>query len=248
MIIGSNIIKHEKVSSTNTLAAVLCREGNLPEGTVITAEWQENGKGQQGNTWESAPGKNLLFSVILYPSSIKADEQFYILQVIALGVYDAISEFTGEVKIKWPNDIYVRDDKIAGILIENSVMGNSIKNSVAGIGININQDRFLSDAPNPVSLKMITGSEHDRERIFRQVCQKTDARYEMLKAGKKEALMADYKGALYRMLRWHRFRDYSGEFSGMIEDVTSSGLLVVRKKEGTVKQYAFKEIEYVIGN
>ena len=248
MIIGSNIIRHEKVSSTNSVAAVMCREGNLPEGTVITAEWQESGKGQQGNTWESAPAKNLLFSIILYPTSIKADGQFYILQVIALGVYDALAGLTGDVKIKWPNDIYVRDDKIAGILIENSVMGNSIKNSIAGIGINVNQDKFLSDAPNPVSLKIITGSDYDRDLIFRSVCQKIEARYEMLKSGKKESLMADYKGALYRMLRWHRFRDSGGEFTGMIEDVTPSGLLVVRRKEGIVKQYAFKEIEYLINN
>jgi BirA family transcriptional regulator, biotin operon repressor / biotin---[acetyl-CoA-carboxylase] ligase len=245
MIVGSNIIQHEKVSSTNTVAAVLSREGDLPEGTVITARWQESGKGQQGNTWESEPGKNLLFSIILYPTIVKADEQFFILKVIALGVFDAISSETGDVKIKWPNDIYVKDDKIAGILIENSIMGSSLKSSIAGIGINVNQERFTSDAPNPVSLKIITGKEYDNELLLKNICRSIDHRYNMLKEGDRKSLTADYKNALYRYFRWHKFRNQDGEFTGMIEDVTSSGMLVVRKKDGEINGYAFKEIEYV---
>jgi|WetSurMetagenome_2_1015567.scaffolds.fasta_scaffold78816_1 BirA family transcriptional regulator, biotin operon repressor / biotin---[acetyl-CoA-carboxylase] ligase len=244
MIIGSNIIQHEKVSSTNSVAATLCSDGNLPEGTVITAGWQEKGKGQQGNKWESEAGMNLLFSIILYPSAIKADEQFYILKVIALGVYDVLTALTSDVKIKWPNDIYVKDDKIAGILIENSVMGSSIKNSIAGIGINVNQERFLSDAPNPVSLRMITGKVFDTGVFLKDVCKAIDKRYAMLRSGDRARLTTDYKDALYRYCRWHSFKDHEGEFSGMIEDVTDSGLLVVRKKVGTIKEYAFKEIEY----
>jgi len=244
MIIGSNIIEHEKVSSTNSVAAALCREGDLPEGTVITAKWQERGRGQQGNKWESEPGKNLLFSIILYPTSIKAWDQFYILKVIALGVYDAISAFTKDVKIKWPNDIYVKDDKIAGILIENSVMGNSLKNSIAGIGINVNQEVFFSDAPNPVSLRMVTGTNCDLDLLLKNVCESIEIRYNALNNGYRNALTRDYKNALYRYCRWHDFTDAEGKFTGMIEDVTESGLLVIRKKDGIIKEYAFKEVQY----
>jgi BirA family transcriptional regulator, biotin operon repressor / biotin---[acetyl-CoA-carboxylase] ligase len=244
MIIGSNVIEHEKVSSTNSVAAALCREGDVPEGTVVTALWQENGKGQQGNTWESEPGKNLLFSIILYPMSLKAWEQFYILKVIALGVYDTLSQLTEGVKIKWPNDIYVKDDKIAGILIENSIMGSSIKNSVAGIGINVNQEVFLSDAPNPISMRMVTGRNCDLDLLFKNVCQAIDARYAQLNREDRMSLTKDYKNALYMFCRWHRFSDEDGAFTGMIEDVTESGLLVVRKKDGSIKEYAFKEIKF----
>jgi BirA family transcriptional regulator, biotin operon repressor / biotin---[acetyl-CoA-carboxylase] ligase len=244
MIIGSNIIEHEKVSSTNSVAATLCREGDLPEGTVITARWQESGRGQQGNKWESEPGKNLLFSIILYPTSVKAWDQFYILKVIALGVYDALGTIIKDVKIKWPNDIYVKDDKIAGILIENSIMGSSVKNSIAGIGINVNQQFFLSDAPNPVSLKMITGENSDLTLLLKEVCKAIDLRYNELKKGNRESLTMDYKNSLYRYCRWHSFTDDEGDFTGMIEDVTESGLLVVRKKDGSIKEYAFKEVKY----
>lgn len=246
MIIGSEIIRHEKVSSTNSLAAELIRCGRQPEGTIVKASWQGSGRGQQGNKWESEPGKNLLISIILYPEMIKAEEQFYICRTISLGVYDTLNRKTRDVSIKWPNDIYVKNDKIAGILIENSIMGNSISSSIAGIGINVNQEHFFGDAPNPVSLKMITGTEYDPELLLKELCEDIDLRYNMLRQGHWKKLSSDYLNAMFRFGVWNNFSDNEGEFGGMIEDVRPSGMLVVRKKDGMRKEYAFKEIRFII--
>jgi len=246
MIIGSKILQHEKVSSTNSVAAELLKSERQAEGTIIKASWQESGRGQQGNKWESEPGKNLLISIILYPIMIRAEEQFDICRIISLGVYDTLKCITSDVRIKWPNDIYVKNDKIAGILIENSLMGNSINSSIAGIGLNVNQDRFFSDAPNPVSLKMVTGREYDPEHLLEDLCKHTDSRYNMLKEGFHKKLAADYIDALYRFGQWNTFRDKNGEFTGRIKNVRDSGLLVVENENGKRKEYAFKEIEYII--
>jgi len=139
MIIGSDIIHYDSLSSTNSTAWLMVREKELPEGTVISANFQTAGKGQHGNRWESERGKNLLFSIILYPSSVSPDEQFLISMSISLGICDFLKHFLSDIKIKWPNDIYVNGGKIAGILIENSIIGQTIEYTVAGIGININR-------------------------------------------------------------------------------------------------------------
>jgi len=246
MLIGIERIRHEKVSSTNTVAAEILRNGNAPEGTVITSLWQEAGKGQQGNSWESEPGKNLLMSAILYPTMILPEMQFDICRIVSLGVFDTLIKKVDSVSIKWPNDIYVKSDKIAGILIENTIMGNSINSSVAGIGLNINQDVFRGNAPNPTSLKIISGNEYDIEIILKDLCGCIENRYNMLKQGKRKIVSEDYKKALFRLGQWDSYRDKDGEFTGCIEDVRESGLLVVKKKNGKTEEYAFKEIEYIL--
>lgn len=246
MSIGNKIIRHEKVSSTNTIAAEFLRNGDTTEGMVITSLWQEAGKGQQGNSWESEPGKNLLMSVILYPTMVLPEMQFDICRIISLGVFDTLIKRVDSVSIKWPNDIYVKSDKIAGILIENTIMGNSINSSIAGIGLNINQAVFRSNAPNPTSLKIISGNEYDIEIILKDLCGCIEGRYNMLKHGKRKIISDDYKKALFRLGQWNNFRDKEGEFTGCIEDVRESGLLVVKKKNGKTEEYAFKEIEYIL--
>src|SRR4030043_1139663 len=159
MIIGSNIIPYENLTSTNTEAALLLKKNNIPEGTVIHTEYQTAGRGQHGNRGESEKGKNLLISIILYPGSVKSEEQFLISMTISLGICDFVDRYLEGSKVKWPNDIYFKDDKIAGILIENSLMGDTIESSVAGIGLNINQENFPGEIRNPVSLRMITGGD-----------------------------------------------------------------------------------------
>jgi len=163
MIIGSEIIFLSNVVSTNTTAADYIRSGMTREGMVIRAGYQSAGKGQLGNSWESEDGKNLLFSIILFPNMLAATEQFLLCEFISLGIHDYLNTIISGCKIKWPNDIYAGDDKIAGILIENSLAGNAITSSVAGIGLNINQEVFSEQIPNPVSLKMITGINYDTD-------------------------------------------------------------------------------------
>ena len=246
MIIGSSLRHYEKVSSTNTVAAALLRESNPPEGTVITASFQESGRGQAGNSWESEPGSNLLMSIILYPDMVKPAEQFVISQMVSLAVRDLVALHTAESRIKWPNDIYVRDDKIAGILIENTIMGDTLGSTVAGIGLNVNQTVFRSGAPNPVSLAAVTGSKQNLKALTGKLVSLLDKRYSMLIRGETATLGKDYHEVLYRSGEWHRYADNKGEFEGMIEHVRPDGMLVMLRKEGKRVMYAFKEIDYIL--
>lgn len=246
MIIGSHILQHEKVSSTNTLAAALLRDSYPPEGTVITASYQETGRGQPGNSWESEPGKNLLMSVILYPVMVRPADQFIISRMVSLAVYDLVSARTSVARIKWPNDIYVGNDKIAGILIENSIMGQTLGSSVAGIGLNVNQTGFRSGAPNPVSLKQVTGKAHDLKDITGELISLLDRRYGMVVRGEGALLESEYHAVLYRAGEWQRYSDSSGGFEGMIERVMHDGMLLVRRRDGSSREYAFREIDYIL--
>jgi BirA family biotin operon repressor/biotin-[acetyl-CoA-carboxylase] ligase len=246
MIIGSHILQHEKVSSTNTLAASLLKDSTPREGTVITASYQETGKGQPGNSWESEPGKNLLMSVILYPVMVRPADQFIISRMVSLAVYDLVAARTPAARIKWPNDIYVGNDKIAGILIENSIMGQMLGSSVAGIGLNVNQTDFRSGAPNPVSLKQVTGTTHDLKAITEELISLLDRRYGMVVRGEGALLEREYHEALYHAGEWHRYSDNIGRFEGMIERVKPDGMLQVRRRDGNSREYAFREIDYIL--
>ncbi len=246
MIIGTYVRHCEKVSSTNTVAAAMIRDQAPAEGTVITASYQDSGRGQQGNSWESEPGKNLLMSVILYPVMVSPAEQFIISRMISLAVHDLVAGHSQAARIKWPNDIYVGDDKIAGILIENSIMGDTLATTVAGIGLNVNQEIFRSGAPNPVSLRQVTGRELDLGAVTGDLIAALDRRYDMVIRGEAATLEREYHKALYRAGEWHRFSDDTGEFEGMIEMVMPDGMLSVRKREGVSRLYAFREIDYIL--
>jgi len=246
MIIGTNVRRCEKVSSTNTVAAAMLNGQEPAEGTVITASFQESGKGQPGNSWESEPGKNLLMSVILYPVMVSPSDQFIISRMVSLAVYDLVSKHTRKARIKWPNDIYVGNDKIAGILIENSIMGETLGSSIAGIGLNVNQTVFRSGAPNPVSLRQVTGAGLDLAVVTNELIAAFDTRYGMVIRGEAATLESDYHQVLYRAGEWHRYSDDSGMFEGMIERVMPDGMLSVRKRGGVSRLYAFREIDYIL--
>ncbi len=246
MTIGSTVIHHDRVSSTNSVASAMMREEKPEEGTVITASYQESGRGQAGNRWESEPGKNLLMSVILYPEMVKPEEQFVILQAVSLAVRDLVSIYSSDVAVKWPNDIYAGKDKIAGILIEHSIIGHRLAGSVAGIGLNVNQRVFTGGAPNPVSLAMLTGISHDLARITRELTALLDSRYRMVTGGEWSGLAEEYHRALFRRGGWHSYTDSRGLFRGMIESVRNDGMLMMRRDDGTVSEYAFKEVDYIL--
>jgi BirA family biotin operon repressor/biotin-[acetyl-CoA-carboxylase] ligase len=246
MIIGSSVIHHEKVTSTNTVALSLASPEKAAEGTVITASFQEGGRGQKGNSWESEAGKNILMSVILYPTMIRPEGQFVISRMVSLAVCDLVSTMVPATRIKWPNDIYAGHDKIAGILIENSVMGGTLCSTVAGIGLNVNQKTFMSGAPNPVSLAQLTGMEHDLNGIRDELIRLLDIRYQMVVSGAHEKLSDDYHRLLYRRGEWHRYSDAEGEFTGMIDCVKDSGLISIRRENGLTNDYAFKEVDYIL--
>ena len=246
MIIGSNIISLLNLPSTNTYAANLLKSEVVPEGTIIRTEFQSDGRGQKGNSWESEAGKNLIISIILHPENVAPSDQFLISMMISLGIYDFLKEEFPGCRIKWPNDIYVNDDKIAGILIENSIMDNTILNSIAGIGLNINQKVFLSDAPNPVSMSMITGKEYNCDDCFNALTDSLDKRHAQLKAEDYSNIRSDYKTQLYRLNEWSDFRDSDIVFKGRIVSVNTEGMLMIERQNGKIKGYSFKEVEFIL--
>jgi BirA family biotin operon repressor/biotin-[acetyl-CoA-carboxylase] ligase len=245
MIIGSEIFYCENLPSTNSYASELLKNKEVPEGLIVYTNYQSAGRGQSGNKWESQENKNLLISIILFPNMIKPADQFLLSMVISLGICDFLQRYTDVISIKWPNDIYVNDDKIAGILIENSIMGDIIEHTIAGIGININQENFLSNAPNPVSLCTLTGRQYDLPECLGQLASDLDKRYKSLISGAPEGLKNDYISHLYRHMQWSKFRDMKGIFTGRISDVSDEGRLRVELKQGKVNEYSFKEIEFV---
>jgi BirA family transcriptional regulator, biotin operon repressor / biotin---[acetyl-CoA-carboxylase] ligase len=246
MIIGSKHFFLKNLPSTNNHAVNLLKNNDLHEGTIIYTNYQSAGRGQTGNRWESEDGKNLLISIVLFPKFIIPADQFLISMTVSLGICDFLRRYTPVCSIKWPNDIYVNNDKIAGILIENSLIGNLIENTIAGIGLNINQEKFLSNAPNPVSLRMITGKNFDLKTCLNQLTSDLDKRYEQLIAGNLTQIKEEYVSQLYRLNEWCNYRDLNGLYTGQIKSVTDYGRLQIENQAGNINEYSFREIDFIL--
>ena len=239
------IIHIEETDSTNRWLRSTEEEGSL----VVWAEFQTAGKGCGTNTWESERGKNLTFSVLLHPERLRvgasagihlpANKQFQISMQVSLALCEALGRHIGDLSIKWPNDIYWRNGKIAGILIENRLQGGVIIDSVVGIGLNVNQREFLSDAPNPVSLWQICEHETDREQLLHGFLN-------ALKGYMGRDVRTQYLSMLYRRKGFHPYADSDGAFMAEIADVEDDGHLVLRDEEGRERRYAFKEVQFVL--
>ena len=243
-------IKVSQTASTNTYLSRLA--ATLPGGTVIYTPSQTAGRGQKGNSWESEDGKNLTFSLLLKRPPVKAHDQFYLSEAAALAVVEALTAGAGDgFTVKWPNDVYWHDKKVCGMLIESSLDGRDIATSIIGIGINVNQERFLSDAPNPVSLTNITGREHNLDALLKRVC----SRIEELVSGLDDIetradLHRRYMAALYRNDgAMHPYEDAAGHrFLATVADIAPDGTLTLRHEDGTVASYLFKEVRHIIGD
>ena len=192
MIIGSKIEKHDILPSTNEYATQLLAQEDIIEGTVIVAKYQTAGKGQGLHTWDSDDGKNLLFSIILYPDRVLPEDQIFITMAVSLGVCDFLNDFFKGSQIKAPNDIYYNNHKIAGILIENTIVEGIINSCVVGIGLNVNQTTFPSNLPNPISIANITGREQNTEDCLNKLLVCLDKRYKELLYGDREKIKSDY--------------------------------------------------------
>lgn len=240
------VIHIPETDSTNNYIKKLLPFQDIEEGTIVYTDFQTAGKGQRGNTWEAERGMNLTFSIVFYPNILYANEQFIISQIVSLAVTDILNKYTDDVSIKWPNDIYWKEKKICGILIENSLEGDRIKESVCGIGININQIIFESNAPNPVSLKQITGKDIDLEAVLHDLQQSILCYYSIMMSGDTDTIVTRYKAKLFRREGYHLFNDGSSDFSARIKDVEQDGMLVLETKEKLEKRYAFKEVRYIL--
>ncbi len=248
----STFIHLDSTDSTNRYLDQLCRNGNgePAEYTTVCAEYQTAGKGQRGNSWESEEGKNLLFSYVLRPTFLEAKQQFALSQIASLAVKEELEQHTGGISIKWPNDIYHNDRKICGMLLENDLCGHCIGRSIAGIGLNVNQDTFRSDAPNPVSLKQITGQEYELHRLLEGILSRVSNYYEQLRRdadGSFRAFLSQrYVAALYRRKGFYPYRDANGEFNAQVIGVEPDGRFVLEDEEGKIRKYLFKEVQYIL--
>jgi BirA family biotin operon repressor/biotin-[acetyl-CoA-carboxylase] ligase len=247
---GKNHIVYKVTDSTNTRMKELLQSSNPLEGTIISAEFQNSGRGQRGANWESEPGQNILLSILYYPRFLRANEQVSLSQAIALGVLNFVRCFIEEriVKIKWPNDIYVDDKKIAGILIENVIEGNTIKSSIIGVGVNINQKSLLESA---CSIFSISGQKYEIVEMITALSSFIEIQYLKLRTLSSSSftstwdtkLHSEYLANLYGQGLEKKFTDVktNESFGGVIENVSQSGKLQIRQGD-ILKEYDIKEI------
>ncbi|GAB1416021.1 biotin--[acetyl-CoA-carboxylase] ligase [Paludibacter sp.] len=243
-----NYLYIKETNSTNVVMKQKLRENaSLPDFFVIHTDFQTDGKGQIGNKWESEESKNLLFSILLHPTHIAIPEQFIISQLISVCIVETLQEIcieeTENFTVKWPNDIYYKDKKIGGILVENVLRGSEISSSTVGIGLNINQEMFISDAKNPISLKQITNKNYDIIEILKIMIEKIKNIYIQ---NDYVLIRKKYMNVLYRKLGFHQYNSKNKTFSAKIIDIADDGKLSLMSEDGAINNFYFKEVEFVL--
>ncbi|WP_083867431.1 biotin--[acetyl-CoA-carboxylase] ligase [Fulvivirga imtechensis] len=227
--------------STNDEAALLIAKQKVIEGTIVITDNQTAGKGQRGNSWNSTPGKNLTFSIILKPNFLSIVQQFDLNIAVSLGILDYLNRIRNGFEVKWPNDVYFGEKKVCGILIQNNIKGQQLEHAIVGIGLNINQLEFAH--PNAISLSTITGNTFDLSDVFEALLLNIEKRYIQLKRGELVELKQDYLDHMYRFGEDFLYR--AGEvFNGRITGITDQGLLEIETNQG-LKQFGFKEVEFI---
>ena len=235
--------EYEEVESTNTVAAGLPLE-EQEDRLVVLARAQTRGRGQVGNSWESEPGKNVSMTIVLRPMGLSAMKQFAVSMAVALGVRDWVGELVPGCTVKWPNDVYVGERKVAGILIEHTVVGEWVETSLCGVGLNVNQERFVSDAPNPVSLRQLLGYELALDMVLEELLGCIGARLD--RVGDYAALEGDFLRWLYRREGVFSWQEEGGKvFRASIEGIDEFGRLLLKDERGGVSPYGFKEVRYL---
>lgn len=238
-------IELSSTDSTNTFLKNY-RPASPKEMTLASTDFQTSGRGQAGNSWESENGKNLLFSLRIQPVNVNVRQQFLLSQAMSIAICEALAEYTDGISVKWPNDIYWHDRKICGFIVENFLMGHVIETSIIGVGINVNQTVFTSDAPNPVSLKQITGKETERIFILARIIELFGNYYHRIHTGREEEIIKGYRRLLYRNKGFFPYIDKDGIFEAEIHDIEPTGHLILSDRKGSLRRYAFKEVKCVI--
>lgn len=240
-----SILWQDRLTSTNEYAWELAFE-NVPEWTVAVADFQTKGKGQGMNTWESNYRENLSFSVIVYPKKMDASNMFYLSKAVSLAICEALEIQHIEACIKWPNDIYVGDQKIAGILIEQSIMNQKVLHSIIGVGLNVNQNEFSPSIPNPVSMIQLLDKEIPLEFILHDILLRLQVYVEKVKAHQFDTIDKLYTNRLYRKTGFFPYKTDNKTFDAQIHSVEPKGALVLMEKNGTKTSYLFKEVEFIL--
>ncbi|MCU0432867.1 MAG: biotin--[acetyl-CoA-carboxylase] ligase [Bacteroidia bacterium] len=245
---GRHHIRLEEVPSTNTFALDLVRSTPVTEGTVVSAQHQTAGRGQRGNDWQSAPGENLTVSIVLRPVFLAPAAQFDLTRAVALAVAETVENAckSAEVKIsvKWPNDIYINQRKVAGILVENILGNNRFVAAVTGIGLNVNQIQFGVLGNKATSLRLVTGTQFDNDLLLGQLCSYLEKYYLMLRAGKTDELRTLYESKLYLRGTESGYSEKGLLFRGTLTGTSAEGLLQITTAAGEERSFSFKEVVF----
>jgi BirA family transcriptional regulator, biotin operon repressor / biotin---[acetyl-CoA-carboxylase] ligase len=238
------LFRFETVSSTNDKTREIIQNEKPSESLIVWADEQTKGRGHGTSSWESEKGKNLTFSLLLFPGFVEITRQFIISKAISLGIRDFISLYAKDSTVKWPNDVLVGNRKIAGILIENSILNNRIEHCIAGIGININQESFSEHLPDAVSLKMLTGYELDLEEAFQVVSDCIEKRILQIQKGDSHMIDREYLENLYKLNEMGEFQFKEKPFRGKIIGIDKQGRLLIETGPEEVKVFNFKEVSF----
>ena len=239
----------ESIDSTNNLLQQLIVKEKVDEGFVVWAKEQTAGRGHGHNSWESEPDRNLTFSILLKPFFIPPENQFLITQIVSLAIVDSLKKILPEqeISIKWPNDIYIGDKKVAGILIQNFIKGQSIDYSIVGIGLNVNQEQFFSDAPNPVSMIQITKKRLVLADLLNKILMHIKKIYgQSASTLFREEINKRYLLHLFRHKISATFKENDLHFRATVLGVGEFGHLVLQLENGEERSFSFKEVEFVI--
>lgn len=239
----------DKIESTHAyLVDKIVSDVPPQHGDVIVTSFQKAGHGMAKNHWESEAGKNLLVSFFLQPDKLDADKQFYLNMAVSLSILHTVKYFleSKRISIKWPNDIYVEEKKIAGILISHTVMGSQIEHSVVSVGLNVNQQEFFSDAPNPISLINHLDSEIEIDNCLNVLIEEMDRYYSLFVSDQWSNLYQEYIAVLYGFKQWREYLYEAKQIRAKILKVLSCGQLELETETGQILKCNFKEIEFVI--
>lgn len=241
-----NIIKLSATDSTNSYLKELTSNASLQNYTVVVAEYQNTGRGQMGTVWESVSGKNLTFSVLIRVGELKIKDQFYLSMAVALGVLNGVKPYVkNSLYVKWPNDILAEKNKIAGILIENVLKGNSINESIIGIGLNVNQENFSEELLNVTSLRKIIGKTLDKDEVLKSILVSIKKYVKFIDNQNYKELKNLYIKNLYKYETPSMFKDINEHnFLGKIIDVNEDGRLVVELEDEKTRKFNLKEIKF----
>ena len=248
---NESIIRLATVDSTNRYmrdnASELWSKHGESGFVVVTAGHQTAGRGQRGNTWNSNAGENLLFSILVRPGeTLEVSKQFLLSQAVALSIHDAMKCHGIDTLLKWPNDIYAGNRKLAGILLELDYSGAFVEQAIIGIGLNVNQEGFPPMDRVPVSMKMLWKRDFILDDVLATILDLFEHYYTEMRFGNRDAIAAEYKRVLLGMNERHTFFDRDGHFDAVIQDVESDGHLILRRNDGSTGRYAFKEVEMVL--
>jgi BirA family biotin operon repressor/biotin-[acetyl-CoA-carboxylase] ligase len=244
-MIHNHIIHLQEVSSTNNYLKELSKEKELEEGTVILADYQTAGRGRGTNTWLADSGKSITMSVYIRPL-LKAGHHFMLNEMLSVALVDVLASQGIYAMIKWPNDIYIADRKVAGLLIENVLHGDTISGSVLGIGLNVNQQKFPKELTNPVSMAQVLERSLVLPELTETILACITRRYEILKTGNMNQLHTEYSAHLYKRGEWISFDSKEQKVEGILFNVFQSGELCVRLNNGALQSYLYDEVQNLI--